>query len=39
MVELPQPVEDLESVRIDVAARDGMLGPRDDPWGDHRRAL
>jgi hypothetical protein len=26
----PQPIEDLQSVRVDAGARDGVLGPRSD---------
>ena len=37
VVELAQPVENLQRVRIDVAARERVLGARDDPRFDHRR--
>ena len=39
VVELSQPVEHLEGVGIDIAPRDRVLGARDDPGCDHRRAL
>ena len=39
VVALPQPVEDFQGVRIDVAARERVLGARDDPRLDHRTAL
>ena len=39
MVELPEPIEDLESVRIDVLARKGVLRAWDDPGRYHSREL
>ncbi len=39
VVGLAQPVEHLERVGIDVAARERVLGARDDPRLSHRRAL
>ena len=39
VVGLPQPVENLQRVGIDVAARDRVLGARNDPRFDHRAAL
>ena len=39
VVELPQAIEHLQRVGIDVAARDRMLRARDDPRFDHRAAL
>ena len=39
VVELPQPIENLERVRIDVAPRDRVLSARNDPRVGHRRAL
>ncbi len=39
VVELPQPVENLEGVGIDVAPRDRVLCARDDPRLGHRWAL
>ena len=37
--ELPEPIEDLESVRIDVLARKGVLRAWDDPGRYHSREL
>src|SRR5207249_12148491 len=39
VLELTQPVQHLERVRIDVAPRDRVLGARNDPRLDHRPAL
>ena len=39
VIELPEPVQDLERVGIDVTSRDGVLVPRNDPRLGHRRAL
>ena len=39
VVVLPQPVQDLQRVRIDVATGDRVLLSRDDPRLDHRSAL
>ena len=36
VIELAQPVENLERIGIDVAARDRVLGARNDPRDDHR---
>ena len=37
VIELAQAVENLQRVGVDVAARDRVLGARDDPRFDHRR--
>ena len=39
VIVLAKAIEDLQRVRIDVAARDWMLGARDDPRCDHGTAL
>ena len=37
VVELTQPIENLQGVRVDVAAREHVLGTRNDPRVSHRR--
>ena len=39
VIVLPQSIEDLERVGIDVAPRERMLGARNDPRGGHRRIV
>src|SRR6202040_1901030 len=39
VVELAQPIKHPQCVRVDVAARQWVLGARDDPWLDHRLAI
>jgi hypothetical protein len=39
MVELPQPVHDLQCIGIDVATRERVFGARDHPRLDHWTAL
>jgi hypothetical protein len=39
VVELAQPIKHPQCVRVDVAARQRVLGARDDPWLDHRLAI
>jgi len=39
VIALPQAIQNLQGVRIDVTARDRMLLSRHDPRFDHRAAL